>query len=300
MDPIPVPPAASGRDYTLLLLLALIWSSSFLLIKIGVETVPPLTLTFLRIALGALVLTSLAILGGAGLPKTWKMWLVAGFVGLIGNALPFTLIHWGEKTIDSGLAAIFMGVMPIWVLVLAHFFTGEKITVHRSLGIAAAFSGLIILVGWDVLKNVGGQAPAQLAVIAAAICYAVTTIIVRRERGIPPLPIAAGSLIVGAIALMPLMLSLESPDPSTFSTKSILAVAVLGIFQTGLAVLIYFHLISRMGATVFSQVNYIIPVLGVGWGILLLGERPGWQETTALTCILLGLLLVNHRKRQTP
>jgi drug/metabolite transporter (DMT)-like permease len=299
MNPTTALLTATGRDYALLLLLALLWSSSFLLIKIGVETVPPLTLSFSRMLLGALLLCSLVLVSGDGLPKTKKLWAVAGFVGLIGNALPFTLIHWGEKTIDSGLTALLMGVMPIWVVVLAHIFTNEKITVYRSLGIVSAFGGLIILVGWDVLKELGSEAPAQLAVILAAICYAVTTIFVRRQQQIPMRPVAAGSLIVGAAALLPLML-LESPDPSTFSSKSIFAIVLLGILQTGVAALIYFYLLSRLGATIFSQINYLIPILGVGWGILLLGEQPGWQEATALLGILGGLVLVNHRTPRSP
>ncbi len=291
------PSAANFPDYLLLLLLALIWSTAFLLIKIGVTTVPPLTLSFSRICLGALVLCGIALSCGDGLPKTLRQWRIAGVVGLMGNAVPFTLIHWGEQTIDSGLAALFMGVMPIWVVVLAHFFANEKITAMRSFGVIAAFIGLIVLVGWDVVSQLGNDTPAQLAVIAAAICYAVTTIFVRRQQPLSMRPVAAGSLIIAAVALLPLVLWLESPDPATFSGHSIAAIVVLGVCQTGLAALLYFHLIARVGATVFSQVNYIIPVLGIVWGVVLLGEQPGWREACAMGCILTGLVLVNHRQR---
>ena len=269
---------------------------AFLLIKIGVETVPPITLTLSRLVIGAVVLCSIAFAFKEGLPKTAGHWFIAAFVGIVGNALPFTLIHWGEQTIDSGLAALFMGVMPVWVVVLAHFFADERMTLIRTLGVISAFTGLLFLVGWDVLKELGDDVLAQTAVIAAAICYAISTIFVRRQGTIPMRPIAAASLIVGALVLLPIALLIEAPDIHQFSTKSLLAVGLLGLLQTGLAALLYFHLIARVGATVFSQINYIIPILGIGWGVLLLNEQPGWREALALGFVLVGLILVNRRR----
>ena len=294
---MPPAPIAHKQDYALLLLLALIWSTSFLLIKVGVETIHPITLTLGRLVLGGALLGAIAWSRGNLLPRGLRQWGIAAFVGVIGNALPFTLIQWGEKTIDSGLAAIFMGVMPVWVAVLAHFLTNERLTFNRSIGVIMAFAGLIVLIGPDALGELGVQLIAPLAVVGGAICYAVNSVYVRRQGAVPLYPIAASSLFIGALLLLPVELLLVSDSLHSASLPSWLAMLILGVFHTGLAALIYFRLIARVGATLFSQVNYIIPVLGVFWGAILLNEQPGWQEGLALMMILGGLFFINQRAR---
>lgn len=267
-----------------------------MLIKIGVESVPPMTATVIRLAIGAVVVTLIAFANGAKLPSSRRIWIVSIAVGLIGNAIPFSLIQWGEQTIDSGLAALLMGIMPIVVVVLANFYTDEPLTKTRLTGVLIAFAGLTVLVGWDIVQQLGGDVVAQIAVLCAATCYAISAIYVRRQGELPMLSVAAGSLLTGGLILTPIALWVEQPDLAAFTTDSLLAVFVLGLFQTGIAAIIYFRLIANLGAAVFSQVNYIVPVLGLCWGIVLLGERPGWREGLALLTILVGLYLVNRKK----
>lgn len=292
---------ADWRELLLLLFLAVVWSSSFLLIKLAVETIPPLTLAFGRMLVGFFVLYCVLILRGQSLPKSGIPWAIALFVGFIGNALPFTLIHWGEIRIDSGLAAVLMGCMPVIVVLLAHYFTpDEPITRSRAAGIAVGFAGLCLLVGRDALAGLGDAVIAQLAVIGGALAYAVNTVFIRkfaaRHSG---QGMAAASLLAGAAMLLPLSLLQEQALELSPAPAAIAALLLLGVFSTGIATLVYFRLLRTVGATVFSQVNYLIPAMGLVWGVLLLDEQPAWNQLAALPIILLGVGLVNRRPRRS-
>lgn len=291
--------AADWRELLLLLFLAVVWSSSFLFIKLAITSIPPLSLAFGRMLIGGLILYLVLMLRGQQLPRTLAHWGIALFVGLIGNALPFTLIHWGELRIDSALAAVLMGSMPVLVVTLAHFFIpDEPVTRYRAVGIAVGFAGLCLLVGADALAGLGGAVIAQLAVIGGACAYAVNTVFIRRfaarshSQGL-----AAASLFAGALMLLPLALWHETPLRLSPTPAAVGATLMLGVFSTGIATLVYFRLLRTVGATVFSQVNYLIPLMGLAWGMLLLGEQPSWNQVAALPVILLGVGLVNHRPR---
>ncbi len=294
-----VPPEASWRQLALLLLLAGIWSSSFMFIKIGVATIPPATMAAARLMLAAVMLAAIAYAKGYRLPFTLRAWSAFTFVGVMGNAVPFTLIAWGELEVDSGLAAILMGVMPVATALLAHAFVhDERLTGRRAAGVLLGFSGTVLLVGFSALSGLGAQVAAQLAVVGGALCYAITTVFVRRFANLPDVLMAAGSLTTGALLMIPIALLLESPLTLSPSFASTAAVVVLGIVSTGFAALIYFYLIRTVGAAIFSQVNFLTPAIGVAFGMIFLGEVPGADAWTALTLIVLGVWLVTHRSRR--
>ncbi len=267
-------------------------------IKVGVETIPPMTLSAGRLVLAAIVLIVFAIYGRDVIPMTLKIWGVCLFIGLFGNALPYTLISWGELRIDSGLAAILMGIVPISTAVLAHVFThDEPLTVKRLIGIFVGFTGIIVLVGWKSLTGLHTDVPYELAVLLGAFCYAVTNIFVRRHVYIPGRVLAAGSTLAGALIMLPMALAYERPWSLSPSLESLGAMIMLGLLPTAVAALIYLRLIKATGATFVSQVNYLVPALGVVWGVALLAERPSWRALIALTLILAGIALVNRRRR---
>lgn len=267
-------------------------------IKVGVDTIPPMTLSAGRLVLAAIVLIVFAIYGRDAIPMTPKIWGVCLFIGLFGNALPYTLISWGELRIDSGLAAILMGIVPISTAVLAHVFThDESLTVQRLIGIFVGFAGIIVLVGWKSLTGLHTDIPYELAVLLGAFCYAVTNIFVRRHVYIPGRVLAAGSTLAGALIMLPMALAYERPWSLSPSPESLGAMIMLGLLPTAVAALIYLRLIKATGATFVSQVNYLVPALGVVWGVALLAERPSWRALIALTLILTGIALVNRRRR---
>ena len=289
------------RELVLLFVLAIIWSSSFMFIKIAVSTLTPLTLTFARIALGAIVLAAYSFYRGDKLPRDRETWLAACVVGLLGNVLPFTLIHWGEQYVDSSLTAILMGVMPVAVALMAHFATeSDPLTGRRAIGIAVGFTGLMILVGLEALGGLGTAIVAQIAIMCAALSYSVTTILVRRVTHLTGRPMAVATVICGAAIMLPVALIFEEPLSLTPDWQSVGSLVMLGVFSTGIATLMYFRLINSLGATTFAQINYLIPMMGVGWGALILHEQVGIREAAALAMILVGVALVNQRKRVQP
>lgn len=274
----------------LLVLLASLWSSSFTFIKVAVETVPPLSVAGGRLLLGSVIFLVVLRLRGLPLPRGWPIWTRFMLIGLFANALPFTLISWGEQTIDSGLAAILMAVMPLTTLLLAHFFTeDEKLNAPRIAGMLLGFTGVAILIGPAALKGLGDQALRQTAVAGGAVCYAIATIMAKR---LPPMPdtVKAACMVIGATVLMaPVTLLVDRPWTLSPPVEALGSIVYLGFFPTALAVLVFFTLLRRTGATFVALNNYLIPSLGVMWGVLFLGEAISLQSLAALAIILSGI-----------
>ncbi|MCP5373034.1 MAG: EamA family transporter [Hyphomicrobiales bacterium] len=285
--------------YLMLLALALLWSSSFAAIKVAVATVPPVLLTAARILLAAAVLWGYARLRGVSLPGRGGAWVTLFFIGLFGNTAPFFLIAWGETTIGSGLAAILMAFMPIATVLLAHVFTAdERINTLRAAGVGAGMTGVVVLIGVDALEGLGGSVWAQVAVAGGGICYAIANVLAKRLPPLPPESRAAGTMVCAAAQMVPVALVLAPPlaglpGPAEMGW-GLAAVAYLGLFPTALAAIILFKLIDRKGATFLSQVNYLIPALGVVWGVTLLGETVATHQVVALALILLGVGLTGR------
>jgi len=285
-------------NVVMLLALAMIWGSSFLFIKIAVATVPPLTMTAGRLLLGAGVLWLAAIAAGARMPRAPGLWGRFALIGAFANAVPFFLISWGEQRIDSGLAAVLMAVSPLVALVLAHFFTrGDRLNANKLAGVALGFAGVIVLVGVDALSRLGADVRAQLAVAAAALCYAIAAILARRLPQQPPAVAATATVLCAAAMITPLALILDRPWTLAPSPGGLAAVVVLGLFPTALAALIYFRLIERVGVSFVVTSNYLVPVVGVLAGALVLDEVLGWRTLAALALVLAGIALGQWRRR---
>ncbi len=288
-------------DYLLLGTLALIWSTSFMLIKVGIGSIPPVTMTAIRLGVAALLLGFVVLLKGERIPihgVAVKLYLV---VGLLGNTLPFAMISWGEVYIDSSLAAILMGIMPISTFVLAHFFIPtEAMTGRKIFGVGFGIFGLVTLVGLSSLGGIGSHIVGQLIVLGGALSYSVTTIYVRSQPAFKGVHMATGAAIVAALTCLPMAFILEDPSTVSPTLDAILATLVLGFLHTAVAALIYFRVIHNLGAVTFAQINYLIPVLGSIWGVLLLGEFINWRIIVALGLVLIGIYFVQPAPRPAP
>ena len=286
-----------STDYLLLLLLALIWSASFLLIKVGVASIGPLTLTAARMAIAGAVLGLCLAVRKTGIPVHRRALLLYAVVGFVGNTLPYVLISWGETHITSSMAAIMMGIMPITTFVLAHYFIpDEQMTLRKVFGIGLGVSGLLTLVGWSALAGVGGaNLFGQLSVLAAAISYGVTTVFVRTQPHFPGVQMATGAMLAGMLTSIPMAFLLEDPLAMRPTRESVQALVLLGVFPTAVAALLYFRLIRNLGATTFAQLNYVVPVLGSLWGIILLGELLQARMLTALGLVLAGIYFIQPK-----
>jgi drug/metabolite transporter (DMT)-like permease len=287
------------RPVLLLLVLASIWSSSFAVIKIGVETLPPMTLAASRITLAAIVLYGYTLFNSMPIPRDRKYWVLVFLIGVFGNGLPFTLIGWGEQKIDSGLAAILMAVMPLTTVLLVHFFsTDERLTPQKLAGILVGFGGVIVLVGPEALEYLGGDALRQIAVACGAFSYAIATTIAKNMPRLHPVVSGSGVMVMGALQMITLSVIFDQPWLLTPSMASWGAAVYLGLFPTALATFLYFHLLQIRGATFISFNNYIIPGLGVLWGVIFLNEHVSIQEFIALGLILSGIAIASIRKQR--
>ena len=293
MNNTSMPGKVEWSDYCLILLTGLLWGSAFLLIKIAIVTIPPYTLTMGRMGIATLALFVVLILRGQWLPLDRKSLTLFAFIGLFGSALPFTLINWGEIHIPSGLAAVLMGIMPITTALLAHFFIpDEPFGWRKAIGIFVAFGGLLILVGIDAISGFDSSVTAQIAMLCAAAAYAVTTTFNRLRVAHPGLIMATGSSMMGFLWVLPLALVYDRPWALTPDLMGVSATVLLGLLPSAVGILLFFHLIRRVGATIFAQVNYLIPLVGAFLGVVFLGEALNWQLISALVLVLSGISIV--------
>ena len=286
----------SLRNFLTLLILSLIWGASFLFIKVAVATIPPFSVAFGRTALAAVLLYLVLRSRGLSMPGWGSVWGTFLLMGLFNGAVPYTLITWAEIHIDSGLAAIVNALMPLFTVLLAHLFTGdERLSWMKIVGIFLGFLGVVALIGPAALKGLGKDVIAQLAVMAAAWCYAIAIIYGRRLKGITPLVSATGQLFCAAFLTLPMVLVFDAPWALSPSFISVAALTCLSLLGTALAYLLYYYLLQRIGSTNLSLVTYLLPITGVFWGALLLGERLHWSAFLALGMILAGIAGVNNR-----
>lgn len=285
---------AGPVDFALLFVLALTWGSSFIFIKQAVESLPPMSLALGRIAIGAAMLLAIAFAKGQRVPRGLAVWGRMVFLGVIGNSLPFFLIAWGEQFTPSNLAAILMATIPSFVIVLAHFFTpDEPMTLGKALGCILGFTGVVTLIGVDALKGLGDVVIGQMAILAGAMSYSLYGINAKR---LPPLGsemLVGMILVAGLLPLVPVWLIHDRPWELTGAlapdARAWFALAWLGLLSTGAGNLLFFLLLRRVGAGFGSFNNYLVPLMGVGWGFALAGEKPSWNALAALMLILSGL-----------
>jgi len=290
-------PGAS--DYALLIMLAAIWGSSFLVIKVAVDTVPATTMTLGRLAIASVVLLLVARHAGQRLPRSLRVWGVVALAALFGSTLPFTLIAWAEEKIDSGLAAILMGVMPLTTVLLAHLLTSdEKLNARKSAGVALGFIGLIILIGPQKLMSLGDDTLRHLAVASAAACYGFNAIISKTLVGYPRRSITAALMLASTVMVLPFALWFDRSWTMEASSISLLAILLIGLLHTAIGTLLMFNIIDRQGASFFSQINFLVPVFGLLWGMTLLAERPPANGYAALGFILLGVAVARGGQRR--
>jgi drug/metabolite transporter (DMT)-like permease len=280
-------------DYLLLLLLGAVWGSSFLLIKVAVATIPPITVATGRIGIGAIVLALMVAARGRAWPRDKRSWLLLLVMGTIGNAIPFSLINWGETHIDSGLTAILMSTVPLATIMLAPAFVhDEPVTPGKLLGVAFGMAGVAVLIGPGALMGAHGELLGEIAVTGAALCYAVNGLVARQ---LPPMPvevISAGTLLSASLVGLPLSLAAERPWAAAPSVLSLGALALLGVLNTAGGYLLLFRLVVRAGAGFASLNNFLVPLFGVMWGVLLLEERPSPRAVAGLALIFAGLAAV--------
>lgn len=287
------PAAAPNRavDFALLLVLAGLWGGSYTFIKLGVETIPPLTLITARTLIAGLVLLAVIRWRGLRLPRdpaTWRLFVVQA---CLNSVVPFTLIAWAERSVDAGLATILSSTSPIFVVLLTCLSaTAERLPVLRLAGIASGLAGTVLIVGMQAMAGFGEQLWAQLALVAASICYGGAALFGRSFKGLDPIMPAAGALLCGALVLLPLSLAWDRPWTLSPSMQSIQALIALSLVSTALAFVIYFRLIARLGSVATTSVAYLRVPTGVLIGMVFLGEALAPTAWAGLALVIAGVM----------
>ena len=277
-------------DYIWLVSLSILFGLSFTLTSIGVRDIPPITLAAGRLLIAFLMLYPLMRLNGQKMPGIGPIWIALLGSGLFGNALPFALISWGQVSVQAGLTAIFMAVMPLATILLAHVFTDdEKLDRWKFIGVMFGLVGVVVLMGWSALNALGDDLLRQAAILLAAICYAINAIITRKLTRLPRWSTMTALMLAGCIWLLPVSLLVDSPwqvRPSMISSLSLLALA---IGPTAIATVMILRIIDRQGASFLSQINFLVPIVGMVFGVLMLNERFPANAYIALLIILAGI-----------
>ncbi len=285
-------------ELSLLALLALLWGSSYLFIRVAVETIPPVTLIAVRVTIAALLLMGLVIRQGHRLPVEGRTWLALGLQAFLNSFGAWTLLAWGQQYVESGLAGVLNSTSPIFVFFLTLTVTRhESLSPRRLAGALLGVCGVVLIVGPDVLEGLGREVLAQLAVLFAAFLYALAAIFGRRFAGLPPSVTAASAMLWSAAVLLPASLLLEAPWRLAPSLESLLAVAALGIFCTAGALVIYFRLVRTLGSIGVTSQSYLRSGISVLLGILVLGESFSPPIALGLAAAVAGVLLINWPSR---
>ena len=278
------------REHLLLVVLATLWGASYTFIKVGVETIPPVTLIAGRTLIAAALLLALACWRGLALPRdaaTWRRFLIQA---CLNSAIPFTLIAWGERTVDAGLATVLNSTAPIFTFLLTAAVTRhEPVTARKLVGVASGIVGVCLIVGVEALSGFREQLLAPLAIVAATVCYAGAAIFGKTFKELDPILPAAGSLICGAAILGPASLVIDQPWTLMPSRESMLALIGLSVFSTALALVIYFRLVQALGSVGVTSQAYLRVPIGVAIGITFLGETLTLAAWIGLACVVIGV-----------
>ncbi|MEO1017405.1 MAG: EamA family transporter [Pseudomonadota bacterium] len=283
-----------GVELAFLGLLALLWGSSYLLIKVALQTIPPVTLIAIRVSTALVVLSTIAVMRGEHWPKDGKTWRMLFIQALLFSIGAWTILAWGQQYIESGLASVLNSTTPIFVFFITALVTRhEPITSLKLIGACLGLIGVTLIVGVDVLRGLGQQVLAQLAILLSSLLYGCAAIYGKKFAHLSPLMVATGMMIWATFCLVPMSAVMEQPWTLAPAFGSIVAALALGIFCTGLALLLYFRLLRTLGSMGVASQSYLRAAVGVVLGISFLGERFTPLVGLGLAAAILGVMAIN-------
>lgn len=287
-------------------LLALVWGSSFLFIKIALDDLTAFTLVSMRVGIGATGLLIIIVATGRKIPTDRQTLINLVIVGLLNTAIPFVLITWGENFIDSGVAGMLNGTVPLFSLVIAHFAVADdRFNMLKLIGLLMGFVGLVLIFSKDGLDNLLAFTPAafkgQLAVLGAAICYAFAAVFIRHNmRHVEPVTMAGVAQVVAFFAVLIGAFALEQPLQSQLSSRTLFAVTWLGLLGVTVAYILYFYILSQWEATRSTLITYALPPTALILGAVVLDETITWHLFVGGALILGGIAVVNRQAQAAP
>jgi len=285
-----------ARDWLLLIILSTVWGGSFFFFEVALQTLPPFTVVLGRVSMAAAALLVIARIRGEPLPFSATIAQRYLLLGAISNAIPFSLIVWGQTQIPSGLASIINAMTPIWaVLVGLLIRSDERMTAGKALGVGLGFLGVAVLMGPDLLRELDPYSLGQLSVLGATICYGFAVHYGRRFGATSALVNAAYMLTAATVWLLPVAILVDHPWTLSPGLSGWTALLGLSLICTAFAFLLYFRLLASAGATNMSLVTFIVPVSAISLGALFLGERLGPTAFAGMGILFVGLAIIDGR-----
>jgi drug/metabolite transporter (DMT)-like permease len=282
------------KHWFVFILLGAIWSSSFMWIKFALQEVGPLTLVSYRVLFGLLFGIVVILIQGTPLPRDFKTWLPLLLVGLTNVAIPFFLISWGEKSIDSAVASILDATVPLFTILIAHYLLhDDKMTVPKVVGLLTGLAGVVVLMSKDI-----GASPSSLlgqaAVVVASMFYAGSAVYVRKTtEDTAGIFRSAGPLVSASVIMWLATFIFERPIVVPHIAITWIALLFMGILGSGLAFVMVYYLIHEIGPTRTTMVTYLFPLGGVILGVIFLHEQLTWQLITGAVLIIASLVVAN-------
>jgi drug/metabolite transporter (DMT)-like permease len=295
----PIHPRMSPLDWSLLLTLSILWGGSFFFVGVAVKALPPFTIVLLRVAIAAAALH--LVLRTTRTPMPWdaNAWVAFFGMGLLNNAIPFSLIVWGQTLIASGLASILNATTPLFTVLVAHVLTAdERLSKGRIVGVLLGLAGVVPLIGPQALVGLGGDVLAQFAILGAALSYAFASIFGRRFKrtGISPLATAAGQVTASSALLLPVALIVDRPWTLPWPGPPVWgAILGLAVLATALAYILFFRILASAGAVNLMLVTFLIPASAILLGSAFLGEALAPMDFVGMALIGLGLAAIDAR-----
>ncbi len=287
-------------EIALLGVLACLWGSSYLLIKIALGSIPPITLMAFRVALAALFLLVAMQIHGERLPRDSMSWRRLFVQSLLNSSLAWLVLAWGQQYVPSGLAGVLNSTSPLFVFLITAIATrGGSTSLVKTAGVGLGFLGVLLVIGVDALRGVGQQTLAQAAVLFGAFLYALAAINGKKLAHLSPLATATGTMLWAAVTLLPLSLVVDQPWTLTPSFNAMLAATTLSLLCTGVALIIYFRLIQTLGPLGVASQSYLRAGVSVMLGLFVLGEQLSPTVFVGLVIIIVGVALMNVRAKQS-
>jgi len=292
------PDLVMGRtEWGLLIMLTMIWSSSYLFAQLAMDDVPVILIVFSRVSLAAVGLWMVILAMGIRLPREPHMAWRLCVLGLFNNVLPFTLVFTAQKTMPTGVVAVMIAATPLIGILLAQWMTtDERLTAARMIGALLGLGGVAVMIGPEALAGLGGGTVAELLVILAAICFAFSPLYARRLYGIEPMIVAAGQLTAASLILLPVAAVMAPPwTLAVPNWGSVASLAVLALVCTGLAYVIYFRIIAKAGATNTILVTILSPPGAMFLGATILGETLSVGQLAGFVLVVTGIAVTDGR-----
>ena len=284
-------------EISLLVLLAVLWGASYSFIRVGVETIPPVTLIAARTLIAGAVLWAILRWRGLHLPRDRTSWQRFFVQACLNSVVPFTLIAWAQRSVEAGLASILNATSPVFVFLIGLvLWSGGRFDPLKAVGVAAGLAGTAIIIGVDALQGLGGDLLPQLALVLASVCYAGAALFGRNFAGLDPLVPAAGSMICGFVLLLPFSMLVDRPWTLVPSQASLIALMGLALFSTAIAFAIYFRLLRTLGPVGTTSVAYLRVPMGVLIGVVVLGERLSMAGLAGMALVVAGVAAMSWRR----